>query len=232
MQFTRTHRPVLELRQYTLKPGQRDVLIDVFEKYFVEGQETLGMTLPGMFRDADNPDRFVWLREFVDMDARGKLLPAFYYGPVWQAHRNTANDTMLDSDNVLLLKPAWSGADFPHYGERASIGTIGSAKGMVIASVHYFGAAVPDGFVSAWSEAMPSRIAAAGGIFLSACVTEAAENNFPRLPIREGENVFMSFTLFDGTDAKPLTLPPELAKHVQATQTLRLIPTARSRIHA
>lgn len=231
MQFARTHSPVLELRQYTLKPGQRDALIDVFEKYFVEGQESLGMTLPGMFRDADRPDRFVWLREFADMDARGKALPAFYTGPVWQAHRNTANDTMLDSDNVLLLKPAWSGADFPKYGERAPIGATGSGKGMVIAQVHYFGATVPDDFVSAWSEAMPARIAAAGGKFLSACVTADVENNFPRLPIREGEHVFIAFTLFDGTDAKPVALPAELAKQVKATETLRLIPTARSRIH-
>jgi hypothetical protein len=232
MQFTRVHRPVIELRQYTLKPGQRDVLIDLFEKNFVESQESLGMVLPGMFRDMDRPDRFVWLREFADMDARGKLLPAFYYGPVWQAHRNEANPTMVDSDNVLLLKPAWSGADFPKYGARAPVSVTGSAKGMVIASIHYFGAAVPDGFVSAWSEAMPSRIAAAGGKFISACVTEAAENNFPRLPIREGENVFISFTLFDGTDAKPVALSPDLAKQVNATETLRLIPTARSRIHA
>jgi hypothetical protein len=232
MQFTRTHRPVIELRQYTLHPGKRDVLIDLFEKNFVESQEELGMFLPGMFRDADRPDRFVWLREFADMDARGKALPAFYYGPVWQAHRGEANPTMADSDNVLLLKPAWSGADFPKYLERAPVGATGSAKGMVIASVHYFGAAVPDSFVSAWSEAMPARIAAAGGKFISACVTEATENNFPRLPIREGEHVFIAFTLFDGTDAKPVALPPELAKQVKATETLRLIPTARSRIHA
>jgi hypothetical protein len=232
MQFTRARRPVIELRQYTLKPGQRDVLVDLFEKNFVESQESLGMFLPGMFRDRDNPERFVWLREFADLDARGKLLPAFYYGPVWQAHRNEANPTMVDSDNVLLLKPAWSGADFPKYGERAPVGATGSAKGMVIASIYYFGARVPDGFISAWSEAMPSRIVAAYGKFLSACVTEAAENNFPRLPIREGENVFISFMLFDGTDAKPVALPPELRAQVQATETLRLLPTARSRIHA
>jgi hypothetical protein len=232
MQFTRTHRPVIEMRQYTLHPGKRDVLIDLFEKNFVESQEDLGMFLPGMFRDMDRPDRFVWLREFADMDARGKALPAFYYGPVWQAHRNEANPTMVDSDNVLLLKPAWSGADFPRYLERAPVGATGSAKGMGIASVHYFGAAVPDSFVSAWSEAMPARIAAAHGKFISACVTEAAANNFPRLPIREGEHVFIAFTLFDGTDAKPVALPFELAKQVKATETLRLIPTARSRIHA
>ncbi|MGN6516636.1 MAG: NIPSNAP family protein [Rhizomicrobium sp.] len=232
MQFSRAHRPVIELRQYTLHPGKRDVLIDLFEREFVESQESLGMFLPGMFRDANNPDRFVWLREFPDMAARPRMLGDFYYGPVWKAHRNEANPTMVDSDNVLLLKPAWSGADFARYTERAPVGATGSTKGLVLAQIHYFGAAVPDGFVSAWSEIMPARIAAGSGKLLSACVTEAAENNFPRLPIREGENVFISFTLFDSTDAKPVALPSELAKQVKATETLRLIPTARSRIHA
>src|SRR5829696_7935028 len=55
---------VLELRQYTLHPGKRDVLIELFEREFVESQEALGMQLVGQFRDADDPDRFVWLRGF------------------------------------------------------------------------------------------------------------------------------------------------------------------------
>ena len=33
-------------------------------------------------------------------------LASFYGGPVWTAYRDAANSTMLDSDNVLLLKPA------------------------------------------------------------------------------------------------------------------------------
>ncbi|MBW8303388.1 MAG: NIPSNAP family protein, partial [Brevundimonas sp.] len=61
--------PIVELRQYTLHPGQRDVLIDLFEREFVEGQESVGMTLIGQFRDLDNPGRFVWLRGFADMEA-------------------------------------------------------------------------------------------------------------------------------------------------------------------
>jgi len=35
--------PVVELRQYTLRPGQRDVLIDLFDRNLVESQETAGM---------------------------------------------------------------------------------------------------------------------------------------------------------------------------------------------
>ena len=54
------------------------------------------------FVDLDDPDRFVWLRGFVDMATRAAALGAFYGGPIWKAHRDAANATIVDSDNVLL----------------------------------------------------------------------------------------------------------------------------------
>jgi NIPSNAP len=98
--------PVVELRQYTLHPGKRDVLIDLFDREFIEPQEALGIKVIGQFRDLDRSDRFVWLRGFHDMTSRAKALTDFYSGPVWKAHREAANATMIDSDNVLLLRPA------------------------------------------------------------------------------------------------------------------------------
>src|SRR5690348_11370989 len=96
---------VVELRQYTLRPGRREVLIDLFERNLLEPQESLGIHVLGQFRDLDQPDRFVWLRGFPDMTARARALTAFYDGPVWAEHRSAANATMLDSDDVLLLRP-------------------------------------------------------------------------------------------------------------------------------
>ena len=104
---------IVELRQYTLHPGQRDVLIDLFDREFVESQEALGMKVIGQFRDLDNPNRFVWLRGFRDMPSRAQALKDFYGGPVWKAHREAANATMIDSDNVLLLHPAMPTSGFP-----------------------------------------------------------------------------------------------------------------------
>ncbi|MCK9368342.1 MAG: NIPSNAP family protein [Metallibacterium scheffleri] len=68
---------VLELRQYTLHPGRRETLIELFEREFVHTQEALGIALPGLFRDLDDDDRFVWLRGFPDMSTRAKALAAF-----------------------------------------------------------------------------------------------------------------------------------------------------------
>src|SRR4029450_8460447 len=98
--------PAVELRQYTLHPGKHDVLIELFDREFIEPQEALGIKVIGQFRDLDHPDRFVWLRGFHDMTSRAKALSDFYGGPVWKAHQEAANATMIDSDNVLLLSPA------------------------------------------------------------------------------------------------------------------------------
>jgi NIPSNAP len=96
---------VVELRQYQLHPGRREELIELFETHLIEPQERCGMTVLGQFRDLDRPDWFVWLRGFADMADRTRALRAFYEGPVWAQHREAANATMVDSDNVLLLRP-------------------------------------------------------------------------------------------------------------------------------
>ncbi|MEQ4300588.1 NIPSNAP family protein [Plantactinospora sp. B6F1] len=74
--------PVVELRQYTLHRGGRDVLVDLFDREFVESQEAAGMAVVGQFHDLADPDRFVWLRGFPDMPRRAAALHEFYGGPV------------------------------------------------------------------------------------------------------------------------------------------------------
>ncbi len=96
---------IIELRQYKLHQGQRDVLIELFEREFIIGQEKAGMHIIGQFQDLDKPNDFTWIRAFPNMVARQESLEYFYNGAVWQAHREAANATMIDSDNVLLLKP-------------------------------------------------------------------------------------------------------------------------------
>lgn len=102
---------VIELRQYTLQAGKRDTLIDLFDREFVESQEVHGTLIIGQFRDLGDPDRFVWLRGFEDMPSRPTALQRFYGGPVWRRHSAAANATMIDSDNVLLLRPVQTAFD-------------------------------------------------------------------------------------------------------------------------
>ncbi len=85
--------PVVEVRQHTLHPGGRNALIELFEREFIDSQEASGIGVVGQFRDLDDPERFVWLRGFQSLEARGAALAAFYGGPVWEAHRGAANAT-------------------------------------------------------------------------------------------------------------------------------------------
>jgi len=237
--------PVLELRQYTLKPGQRDVLIDLFEREFVESQEALGMRLVGQFRDLDRPDRFVWIRGFADMPARAEALGAFYGGPVWKAHREAANATMLDSDNVLLLRPADANSAFdgPEL-SRAPIGSAGLSPSRILATIYSLDHPVDDDFRRFFDTHVEPAQVEAGARPLARLETEPAENTFPRLPVREGEHVFVSFAAFADDAAlreyetelaasprwSRQVLPELLGRLRTAPEVLRLVPTARSQL--
>ena len=189
---------VLELRRYTLKPGQRDVLIELFDREFVETQEAVGMHLVGQFRDLDRPDHFVWIRGFPDMRARAESLQAFYGGPVWQAHREAANATMIDSDNVLLLRPV-SVEDAFATPLVPRLSTPSTSR--VVAFIYSLDAPVDDTFREFFDTELAPALAEAGVLPIARLETEAAENTFPRLPVRTGEHVFLWFARFDDAAA-------------------------------
>src|SRR5690242_14415397 len=108
-----TGTSVIELRRYVMKPGRRDELIELFEREFVESQEACGMLPLGHYRDMEDPDLFVWLRAFGGMERRREALEAFYLqSDAWLQNRDAANATMVDSDNVLLLRPARPDSSF------------------------------------------------------------------------------------------------------------------------
>lgn len=233
--------PIVELRQYTLHPGRRETLVELFEREFVETQEACGMRVIGQFRDLDAPDRFVWLRGFADMDARARALAAFYDGPVWRAHRDAANATMVDSDDVLLLRPAAAAAGFPLQAGRPAPGVAMPPGGLLVATVYAFDAPVDLEFLAFFARELQPAFAAAGARVLASFVTESAPNTFPRLPVREGEQVFAWFARFRDEAAHAayraaLVAQPEwrhkavaLGRHLQGPPTvLRLAPTPRS----
>ena len=207
----RVWSPILELRQYTLVPGGRDVLIDLFDSELVEPQEATGMDIVGQFRDLDDPNRFVWLRGFPTMEERAESLTAFYSGAVWKAHSAAANATMVSVDDVLLLRPARPGSAFALTGERRPRN---GTRGLVAAGVTQR----DDAAVERFEQTTAPAIAERGGSVLAYFVTEPSENTFPALPVREGENVLVWFAAFPGDTNLP-------------SGALRLEPTARSLVH-
>lgn len=229
--------PLIELRQYTLHPGKRDVLIELFEREFVESQEEQGMKVVGTFIDLDRPDRFVWLRGFRDMDSRLAGLTAFYGGPVWQANRAAANATMIDSDNVFLLQAFGSSGEFVLPASRPAPGEAAPA-GLVTATIYHLKSPAKAA-ARLFEEEVRPDLEAAGIPVLASFVPVDSRNNFPRLPVREGEAVLVWFAAF-ADDADRLSHRPAMDRAAQRLapmlsrdpELLRLKPTARSLIRA
>ena len=235
--------PVVELRQYTLHPGKRDVLIELFDREFVESQEILGMYVIGQFRDLDNPDRFVWLRGFRNMTERAEGLTAFYTGSVWKANREAANATMIDSDNVLLLRPARPESGFLLGSDRPPPCSSEVPAALVVATIYYLDELAND-FVDFFEQTLKPVLVDTGASILAYLVTESSANNFPALPVREGENVFIWFSLFwdqmsyqDHCAAlfKSARWRGEVSREItrrlrKPPEVLKLSPTARSQL--
>jgi hypothetical protein len=224
---------IIELRQYTLHPGQRDVLIDLFEREFIESQEAVGMQILGTFRDLDNPDRFVWIRGFENMTQRRVALAAFYGGPVWRAHREAANATMIDSDNVLLLHPVARTDTMP---DRPAPGARETPSSVFIATIYPLPRGLDRDFAAFFERDLKPALERRNVDLITAFATEHSENTFPALPVRDGETVFVTLCRFDTLAAYEAyrRAPDEafaiqLQRHLIARpEILRLQPTARS----
>lgn len=235
---------VLELRQYKIFPGRRDAMINVFESKLIEGQEQVGMRLLGQFRDLDDPDRFTWMREFASAGVRAKALDDFYTGPVWRAHRNEANPLLEDNDNVLLLRPVTSQLALrsPPASDRAAFGASPRPAGVIVATIYYLWKDPAEGFSDFFTGKLAPELVSAGLPVLGAYVIEPTPNDFPKLPVRQHEKVFVWFTRVADASAHEKaqttlnarlktsdSLGRELARHQERpAQILRLAPTPRS----
>jgi hypothetical protein len=236
---------VVELRQYTLHPGKRDILIDLFDREFIEPQEAVGMKVIGQFRDLDRPDHFVWLRGFWDMTSRAKALTEFYSGPVWKAHREAANATMIDSDNVLLLRPALPTSGFSLENmKRPPVGSDDVPASLVFATIYYFESQITPDFINFFEKTLKLVANGLGATISAYFVTENSENTFPALPVRTGENVFVWFSTFADSAAYEKYVAAlsqserwrsevltGLARYLhEVPEVLKLSPTARSQL--
>lgn len=190
----------LELRNYALRPGSRAAFQHYFATYFVAPMAALGGYTLGQFAVQDQDDNFCWLRGFENVAARSAFLPAFYQqSSTWKAFGPGANALMLDSDNVHWLKPL-----------RSTL-----ASDLVL----------PVGLVVDFYEARPGRLMALADQLRTApatdqstswWVSETQENDFPRLPVFQNEQLVVAISALPTGpqgQALPGPLPEAAAGH-------------------
>lgn len=199
---------VIELRRYTMQPGQREDFAEYFDAYFPEAFQQLGAIAFGQFFERDKPAMFTWLRGFRDMDARAVVNSAFYYGPVWKEHKPTVNPMMIDSDDVLLLRPLRPVTVMPAVDPVREENT---PRGVVIAHIFPLQDGVTEAVESAYS-----RYECAGLL-----VTLDAPNNFPQLPVRTDGPWLVWLGVFKDASA---------FSPIDGGEVVVLTPTRRSRL--
>jgi len=197
---------IIDLRNYTLAPNTRDRFIERCDTLLFPEQKRIGATILGTFRDANNPNGIVWLRAMPDMAERKRILTAFYSnGEVWKANRREVNSWIVDSSNVLLVKPV---SDLMTPTTDISI-------------VAMYTCLRQDPFnVAEELDDVSGAIGDVGGCLLAKLETDPSENNYPLHPIRTGEFGFVLFATFDPKLHQPLGFP--------SVEERKLFPTQQS----
>jgi hypothetical protein len=144
------------------------------------------MRVMAHFRDLDRPDHYVWLRGFADMPSRQRGLEAFYSGATWLANRTVANATMIDSDDVRLLRyarPTWAlttpAAPRPHRNAETTL-----PRSLYVLFIATLATPADETLKRNFErDAMP-LLRECGLMPCAVLETEPAANNYPRLPVR------------------------------------------------
>jgi hypothetical protein len=213
---------IIELRNYLLKPGMRQRFTDYFEEHFLDSQNVLGGYVLGQFRIKDADDKFFWIRGFTDMRSRLSFLRGFYeQSAVWKEFGSGANDMMLDSDNVYLLKPLAQNLDFED---------LANTKGIIVVEFYFAKANQLDQLIRFFQDDYAPLLKSKPTLWVS----EMAANDFPRLPVIQDRNLLVSLAAYadeseyqsqSGQAAESMNPMQQL---IAKRSNLILYPTAKS----
>ena len=174
---TKPKLTVIELRNYLLKPGTRERFIKYFGDHFLESQHGARVLAP--FRIKGESDRFFWIRGFEDMKSRLTFLRGFYeQGEVWKRFGPDANEMMLDSDHVHLLKPLSASFEWNELEREA---------GVVVIEFYLAKANQLDQLITSVETDYLSCFKNKPTLLIS----EMANNDFPRLPVIQDPNLLV-----------------------------------------
>jgi NIPSNAP len=101
-----TQSPVLEIRQYRIRPGQRARFAAFYRDRCIEPQTRCGIAVYDQFDNRDDENVFTFLRGFPDMVERDRRKNDFYRSPLWLNELQDEAFSMIeDYTNVLLVTP-------------------------------------------------------------------------------------------------------------------------------
>lgn len=192
---------VIELRNYLLEDCATGDFIRYFEEHFLFSQREEGMHVLGQFEVVGEPNRFVWVRGFENMQARFRGLSGFYGGPFWQAHRSRANAMMLEHHNVHLLRPlgpiaALTGGLSLEDRAAEPPGAFPQDAGLVAVDFYRTQPGTLDRAIGLFEQRLRPALVKQGQQVLGHFVAELTPNDYPRLPIIQDADLLVVLSAY------------------------------------
>lgn len=73
-----------ELREYHVKPGQRQAWVKFMEEEIIPFQVSKGMVILGSFIGQEEDDLYIWIRRFENEEQRKQQYQAVYESDHWK----------------------------------------------------------------------------------------------------------------------------------------------------
>lgn len=93
-----------ELRQYRMRPGQREKWVTCMEKEIIPFQTAQGMVILGSFVGQEEEDLYVWIRRFESEEERKRLYQAVYESDHWKTVIAPKVPDLIDRDAIKVTR--------------------------------------------------------------------------------------------------------------------------------
>jgi len=208
---------VLEIRNYLLKPDLTNKFSDYFHTKFVAPMNELGGYTLGEFKINSVNNRFVWFRGFADMKTRLKFLNDFYCNSAtWKEYGKGANEMMINSDNVYLLRPL-----------KKEVNSILLTDKIFTVVDFYICNGTLEKVINLFDTTYIPFLKNLKIEDITLWVSELTENDFPRLPVFQDKNLLVSIVHYQDenefyTKQKEIeNMPTDLKKSMQELVTIQ-----------
>jgi NIPSNAP len=95
---------IFELRQYYIRPGQRDAWVKFMEEDVIPFQVKMGMVILGSFVGEEDETVYVWLRRFESESERKRLYDLVYQSDYWKSEIAPKVPILIDREQIKVTR--------------------------------------------------------------------------------------------------------------------------------
>ena len=95
---------IFELRQYHIRPGQREKWVKCMEEEIIPFQVKMGMVILGSFVGEEDESVYVWIRRFESEAERKRLYDLVYQSDYWKNEIAPRVPGLIDREQIKVTR--------------------------------------------------------------------------------------------------------------------------------